>query len=123
MSIRCRAPCTDIEPVLDSSGNIIVYETKNESKRGAFNQLIEKAKIKEIRRKSPGREEGRDRQTRRSRKSPENMKPKTPSHSSTNKALSLCRTLKNAGLGNNASIDMIEQQLGDLEQHSMHQGI
>ncbi|XP_034191988.1 RING finger protein 207 isoform X1 [Osmia lignaria lignaria] len=94
---RCRTP-SSIGAVLDSSGNIIVYGSakSSEQKRSVLSQLIEKTRNKEDRKKSPGREEGRDRsQSRRSRKSPDSTKPKTPpGHSSVNKVRSLYRSLK-----------------------------
>ena len=108
---RCRTPSGGVEAVLDSSGNIVVYGTKAESKsRGVLSQLIEKARTKEDRKKSPGREDGRERsQTRRSRKSPENVKPKTPPGlSSASKVRSLYRSLK--GVGSEAGTETIEQQ-------------
>ena len=120
---RCRTPSGGVEAVLDSSGNIVVYGTKHESKRGVLSQLIEKARTKEDRKKSPGREEGRDRsQTRRSRKSPENAKPKTPpGSSSASKVRSLYRTLK--GGGNDVSAEVLDQQAADhRQQQSAHQG-
>ncbi|XP_011503717.1 PREDICTED: RING finger protein 207-like [Ceratosolen solmsi marchali] len=121
---RCRTPCSGTETVLDSSGNIVVYETKLESKRGVLSQLIEKARIKEDRKKSTGSEEVRDRShTRRSRKFPENIKPKTPpGHSSTSKVLSLYRTLKGGNCGNDVSIEVIEHQVSNLPpQQLIHQ--
>ncbi|XP_076390958.1 RING finger protein 207 isoform X2 [Megachile rotundata] len=94
---RCRTP-SGVGAVLDSSGNIIVYGTAkaSEQKRGVLSQFIEKTRSKEDRKKSPGREEGRDRsQSRRSRKSPDSTKPKTPpGHSSVSKVRSLYRSLK-----------------------------
>ncbi|CAL7933218.1 unnamed protein product [Xylocopa violacea] len=95
---RCCTPSGGVEAVLDSSGNIVVYGTakSSDSKRGVLSQLIEKARSKEDRKKSPGREESRDRsQTRRPRKSPDGTKPKTPlGHSSASKVRSLYRSLK-----------------------------
>ncbi|XP_017884913.1 RING finger protein 207-like isoform X2 [Ceratina calcarata] len=95
---RCRTPSgpAGVEAVLDSSGNIVVYGTAKDQKRGMLSQLIEKARSKEDRKKSPGREESRDRsQTRRTRKSPDGTKPKTPlGHSSASKVRSLYRSLK-----------------------------
>ncbi|XP_076654074.1 RING finger protein 207 isoform X3 [Halictus rubicundus] len=104
MPPRC-CPPTGIGAMLDSSGNIMVYETtkSSESKRGVLSQLIEKARSKEDRKKSPGREDGRDRsQSRRSRKSPDGSKPKTPPGHSTSKVRSLCRSLK-GGSGDNSA--------------------
>ncbi|XP_076679813.1 RING finger protein 207 isoform X3 [Andrena cerasifolii] len=98
MPTRCRTPSGGVGAVLDSSGNIVVYGTakSTDSKRGVLSQLMEKAWTKEDRKKSPGREEGRDRsQSRRSRKSPDSAKPKTPpGHSTTSKVRSLYRSLK-----------------------------
>ncbi|XP_063985367.1 RING finger protein 207-like [Diachasmimorpha longicaudata] len=96
---RSRTPSGGVGALLDSGGNIIVYGTakSSEAKRGVLSQLIEKARTREDRKKSPGREEGgRDRsQTRRSRKSPDQAKPKTPpGQSSGSKVRSLYRTLK-----------------------------
>lgn len=95
---RSRTPSGGVGALLDSGGNIIVYGTakSSEAKRGVLSQLIEKARAREDRKKSPGREEGRDRsQSRRSRKSPDGQKPKTPpGHSSASKVRSLYRSLK-----------------------------
>ncbi|XP_076182653.1 RING finger protein 207 isoform X3 [Ptiloglossa arizonensis] len=95
---RCRTPSSGVDAILDSSGNIVVYGSAkaSEPKRGVFSQLAERARTKEDRKKSPGREEGRDRsQSRRSRKSPDGSKPKTPpGHSSASKVRSLYRSLK-----------------------------
>ncbi|XP_076293150.1 RING finger protein 207 isoform X2 [Lasioglossum baleicum] len=104
MPPRCCTP-SSIGAVLDSSGNIVLYGTTkpSESKRGALSQLIEKARSKEDRKKSPGREDGRDRsQSRRSRKSPDGSKPKTPPGHSASKMRSLCRSLK-GGSGDNSA--------------------
>ncbi|XP_066597625.1 RING finger protein 207-like isoform X2 [Prorops nasuta] len=106
MPTRCRTPSGDVGAVLDSHGNIVVYGTAKSSdpKRGVLSQLIEKAWTKEDRKKSPGRDEGRDRsQGRRSRKSPDGSKPKTPpGHSSASKVRSLYRSLKGSGADNSA---------------------
>ncbi|XP_070523807.1 RING finger protein 207 isoform X2 [Cardiocondyla obscurior] len=104
---RCRTPSGGVGAVLDSSGNIVVYGTakSTDPKRGVLSQLIEKARTpKDDRKKSPGREDGRDRsQSRRSRKSPDSTKPKTPpGHSSGSKMRSLYRSLK-GGTGDNSA--------------------
>ncbi|XP_076763514.1 RING finger protein 207 [Xylocopa sonorina] len=108
---RCCTPSGGVEAVLDSSGNIVVYGTAkaSDSKRGVLSQLIEKARSKEDRKKSPGREESRDRsQTRRPRKSPDGTKPKTPlGHSSASKVRSLYRSLK--GGSGDVSADGLDQ--------------
>ncbi|XP_012277774.1 RING finger protein 207 isoform X2 [Orussus abietinus] len=99
MPTRCRTPSGGVGAVLDSSGNIVVYGTakSSDSKRGVLSQLIEKARTKEDRKKSPGRDETRDRsQSRRSRKSPDEVKPKTPLSHSSSKVRSLYRTLTGA---------------------------
>ncbi|XP_024944302.1 RING finger protein 207 isoform X3 [Cephus cinctus] len=113
MPTRCRTPSGGVGAVVDSSGNIVVYGTakSSEAKRGVLSQLIEKARTKEDRKKSPGREEGRDRSaSRRSRKSPDNTKPKTPpGHSSSgSKVRSLYRSLK--GVSGDTSADTIEPE-------------
>ncbi|XP_012254387.2 RING finger protein 207-like [Athalia rosae] len=118
---RCRTPSGGVGAVLDSSGNIVVYGNakSSDSKRGVLSQLIEKARTKEDRKKSPGREEGRDRSgTRRSRKSPDNSKPKTPpGHSSGggSKVRSLYRSLK-GGRGGDSSAEMVDQSGGNTDQ-------
>ncbi|KAK0166521.1 hypothetical protein PV328_004933 [Microctonus aethiopoides] len=113
---RSRTPLGGVEALLDSGGNIIVYGTakSSENKRGVLSQLIEKARTREDRKKSPGREEGRDRShSRRSRKSPDGQKPKTPpGHSSGSKVRSLYRSLKGGGSsgGGETTGDVIEQE-------------
>ena len=106
MPTRCRTPSSGVGALLDSGGNIVVYGTTKQTdvKRGVLSQLIEKARPREDRKKSPGREEGgRDRsQSRRSsRKSPDNAKPKTPpghgGSSSSSKVRTLYRSLKGVG--------------------------
>lgn len=108
---RCRTPSGGVGAVLDSSGNIFVYGTtkSTDPKRGVLSQLIEKARNKEDRKKSPGREEGRDRsQGRRPRKSPDSAKPKTPpGHSSASKVRSLYRSLK--GGSGDTSVEGLDQ--------------
>ncbi|KAJ8679580.1 hypothetical protein QAD02_015367 [Eretmocerus hayati] len=126
---RCRTPSggsnrPDLETHIDSSGNIVVYGTKpDQPKRGVLSQLMEKARTKEDRKKSPGREDGsgggsRDRSQSRSRassrKSPENLtKPKTPpGHTPTSRVRSLYRSLKGSGAGapNDACCGQIDHQ-------------
>ncbi|XP_076233820.1 RING finger protein 207 isoform X3 [Calliopsis andreniformis] len=120
---RCRTPSSSVEAVLDSSGNIIVYGTakSSDSKRGVLSQLIEKARTKDDRKKSPGREESRDRsQGRRSRKSPDSAKPKTPpGHSSTSKVRSFYRSLK-GGSGDTSAegLDQPERCMDGQQQQS-----
>ncbi|XP_076633398.1 RING finger protein 207 isoform X3 [Colletes latitarsis] len=120
---RCRTP-SGLGAVLDSSGNIVVYGTtkSTDSKRGVLSQLLEKARTKEDRKKSPGREESRDRsQSRRSRKSPDGSKPKTPpGHSSASKIRSLYRCLKD-GSGD-ASAEGLDQpeRCTDAQQPQSH---
>ncbi|XP_011301531.1 RING finger protein 207 [Fopius arisanus] len=114
---RSHTPSGGVGALLDSGGNIIVYGTakSSEAKRGVLSQLIEKARMREDRKKSPGREEGRDRsQTRRSRKSPDQAKPKTPpGQASSSKVRSLYRTLKDT------CGDIIDH--GDkMESHQQH---
>nr|XP_033186484.1 RING finger protein 207-like isoform X2 [Bombus vancouverensis nearcticus] len=121
---RCRTPSADVEAILDSSGNIIVYGTakSTDSKRGMLNQLIEKARSKEDRKKSPGREESRDRsQSRRPRKSPDNTKPKTPpGHWSASKVRSLYRSLK-GGSGDNSAEGLDQpERCTDSQQPQSH---
>ncbi|XP_043280659.1 RING finger protein 207-like isoform X2 [Venturia canescens] len=113
MPTRCRTPLGGVGALLDSGGNIVVYgPTKQpDVKRGVLSQLIEKARPREDRKKSPGREEGaRDRSVgRRSRKSPDNAKPKTPpghgGSSSSSKVRTLYRSLKGAASSSNAVTD------------------
>lgn len=82
---------------------------KCDSKKGTLSQLIEKTKTKEDRRKISGHDENYERnQTRRSRKSPENMKPKTL-QSTTNKVRSLYRSLK-GGSAEMTSSDILSEQ-------------
>ncbi|KAK2579398.1 hypothetical protein KPH14_003260 [Odynerus spinipes] len=112
MPTRCRTPSGSVGAVLDSSGNIVVYGTakSSEPKRGVLRERIEKARSREDRKKSPGRDDGsRDRsQTRRSRKSPDGTKPKTPpGHSSTSKIRSLYRSLK--GTTGDTSAEALDQ--------------
>ncbi|XP_043598400.1 RING finger protein 207-like isoform X3 [Bombus pyrosoma] len=121
---RCRTPSADVEAVLDSSGNIIVYGTakSTDSKRGVLSQLIEKARSKEDRKKSPGREESRDRsQSRRPRKSPDSTKPKTPpGHWSASKVRSLYRSLK-GGSGDNSAEGLDQpERCTDSQQPQSH---
>ncbi|XP_050592693.1 RING finger protein 207-like isoform X3 [Bombus affinis] len=121
---RCRTPSADVEAVLDSSGNIIVYGTakSTDSKRGMLSQLIEKARSKEDRKKSPGREESRDRsQSRRPRKSPDSTKPKTPpGHWSASKVRSLYRSLK-GGSGDNSAEGLDQpERCTDSQQPQSH---
>ncbi|XP_054004193.1 RING finger protein 207-like isoform X2 [Hylaeus anthracinus] len=121
---RCRTPSGSVEAVLDSSGNIVVYGTakSTDSKRGVLSQLIERARTKEDRKKSPGREESRDRsQSRRSRKSPDGSKPKTPpGHSSASKVRSLYRSLK--GGSGDTSVEGLDQpeRCTDAQQPQSH---
>ncbi|XP_031832713.1 RING finger protein 207 isoform X3 [Nomia melanderi] len=121
---RCRTP-SGVGAMLDSSGNIMVCGTakSSDSKRGVFSQLKEKARCKEDRKKSPGREEGgRDRsQSRRSRKSPDGSKPKTPpGHSSGSKVRSLCRSLK-SGSGDNSAEGLDQpERYADTQQPQSH---
>ncbi|XP_011637095.1 RING finger protein 207-like isoform X3 [Pogonomyrmex barbatus] len=122
---RCRTPSGGVGAVLDSSGNIVVYGTakSTDPKRGVLSQLIEKARTqKDDRKKSPGREDGRDRsQSRRSRKSPDSAKPKTPpGHSSGSKMRSLYRSLK-GGTGDTSAeaLDQAER-CTDLQQPQSH---
>ncbi|XP_043465928.1 RING finger protein 207-like isoform X2 [Leptopilina heterotoma] len=111
---RCRTPSGGMGAILDSSGNIVVYGSapaKPDGKRGVLSQLIDKARTKEDRKKSPGREEGRDRsQTRHSRKSPENQKPKTPPGHS--KVRSFYRSLKGS-TGDNSAEGLDQPERGD----------
>lgn len=100
----------------------------SDTKRGVLSQLIEKARTKEDRKKSPGREDGRDRsQTRRSRKSPDNAKPKTPpgnSSGSGSKVRSLYRSLKGGSTGGgDSSAEIIDQSVicGDNQQQQQSQ--
>ncbi|XP_060828039.1 RING finger protein 207-like isoform X3 [Bombus pascuorum] len=121
---RCRTPSADVEAVLDSSGNIVVYGTakSTDSKRGMLSQLIEKARSKEDRKKSPGREESRDRsQNRRPRKSPDSTKPKTPpGHWSASKVRSLYRSLK-GGSGDNSAEGLDQpERCTDSQQPQSH---
>ncbi|XP_012526543.1 RING finger protein 207 isoform X3 [Monomorium pharaonis] len=122
---RCRTPSGGVGAVLDSSGNIVVYGTakSTDPKRGVLSQLIEKARTqKDDRKKSPGREDGRDRsQSRRSRKSPDGSKPKTPpGHSSGSKMRSLYRSLK-GGTGDTSAeaLDQAER-CTDSQQPQSH---
>ncbi|KAG5305558.1 RN207 protein, partial [Acromyrmex insinuator] len=122
---RCRTPSGGVGAVLDSSGNIVVYGTakSTDPKRGVLSQLIEKARTqKDDRKKSPGREDGRDRsQSRRSRKSPDSAKPKTPpGHSSGSKMRSLYRSLK-GGTGDTSAeaLDQAER-CTDSQQPQSH---
>lgn len=124
---RCRTPSGGVGAVLDSSGNIVVYGTakSTDPKRGVLSQLIEKARTqKDDRKKSPGREDGRDRsQSRRSRKSPDSAKPKTPpGHSSGSKMRSLYRSLK-GGTGDTSAeaLDQAER-CTDSQQPQSHIG-
>ncbi|XP_018347660.1 PREDICTED: RING finger protein 207-like isoform X3 [Trachymyrmex septentrionalis] len=124
---RCRTPSGGVGAVLDSSGNIVVYGTakSTDPKRGVLSQLIEKARTqKDDRKKSPGREDGRDRsQSRRSRKSPDSAKPKTPpGHSSGSKMRSLYRSLK-GGTGDTSAeaLDQAER-CTDSQQTQSHIG-
>lgn len=117
---RCRTP-SSVGAVLDSSGNIVVYGTAKSSdpKKGVLRELIEKARTKEDRKKSPGRDDGsRDRsQSRCSRKSPDGTKPKTPlGHSSSSKVRSLYRSLK--GATGDTSVEALDQPEGctDVQQ-------
>lgn len=125
--VRCRTPSGGVGAVLDSSGNIVVYGTakSTDPKRGVLSQLIEKARTqKDDRKKSPGREDGRDRsQSRRSRKSPDSAKPKTPpGHSSGSKMRSLYRSLK-GGTGDTSAeaLDQAER-CTDSQQPQSHIG-
>ncbi|XP_018392247.1 PREDICTED: RING finger protein 207-like isoform X2 [Cyphomyrmex costatus] len=124
---RCRTPSGGVGAVLDSSGNIVVYGTakSTDPKRGMLSQLIEKARTqKDDRKKSPGREDGRDRsQSRRSRKSPDSTKPKTPpGHSSGSKMRSLYRSLKGgAGDTSAEALDQAER-CTDSQQPQSHIG-
>ncbi|XP_025153096.1 uncharacterized protein LOC105189522 isoform X3 [Harpegnathos saltator] len=124
---RCRTPSGGVGAVLDSSGNIMVYGTakSTDPKRGMLSQLIEKARTKDDRKKSPGREDGRDRsQSRRSRKSPDSTKPKTPpGHSSGSKMRSLYRSLK-GGTGDTSAeaLDQTEIRCTDSQQPQSHIG-
>ncbi|XP_058810457.1 RING finger protein 207-like isoform X3 [Phymastichus coffea] len=105
--------CGGVQTVLDSSGNILVYGTKSESKKGVLSQLIEKAKMKEDRKKSFGYDESYERnQNRCSRKSPENqLKLKNVQGcNSTNKVRSLYRSLKGG------NVDMTSTEFA-FEQH------
>ncbi|XP_015183062.1 PREDICTED: RING finger protein 207-like isoform X4 [Polistes dominula] len=111
MPTRCRTP-SGVGAVLDSSGNILLYGTtkSSEQKRGVLRELLDKARTKEDRKKSPGRDDGsRDRsQSRRSRKSPDGTKPKTPpGHSSGSKVRSLYRSLK--GTTGDTSAEALDQ--------------
>ena len=120
---RCRTP-SGVGAVLDSSGNIVVYGTAKSSdpKRGVLSQLIEKARSKEDRKKSPGREESRDRsQSRRPRKSPDSTKPKTPpGHWSASKVRSLYRSLK-GGSGDNSAEGLDQpERCTDSQQPQSH---
>ncbi|CAK9798900.1 RING finger protein 207 [Anthophora plagiata] len=120
---RCRTP-SGVGAILDSSGNIMVYGTakSSDSKRGMLSQLIEKARSKEDRKKSPGREESRDRsQSRRPRKSPDGTKPKTPpGHSSASKVRSLYRSLK-GGSGDNSAEGLDQpERCTDSQQPQSH---
>ncbi|XP_067214301.1 RING finger protein 207-like isoform X3 [Linepithema humile] len=121
---RCRTPSGGVGAVLDSSGNIVVYGTAKSTdptKRGVLSQLIEKARTqKDDRKKSPGREDGRDRsQSRRSRKSPDSTKPKTPpGHSSGGKMRSLYRSLKGgAGDTSAEALDQAERCTDSQQPH------
>lgn len=104
----------------------MVYGTakSTDPKRGMLSQLIEKARTKDDRKKSPGREDGRDRsQSRRSRKSPDSAKPKTPpGHSSGSKMRSLYRSLK-GGTGDTSveALDQVERCI-DPQQSQSHIG-
>ncbi|XP_014471947.1 PREDICTED: RING finger protein 207-like isoform X2 [Dinoponera quadriceps] len=123
---RCRTPSGGVGAVLDSSGNIMVYGTAKSTdptKRGVLSQLIEKARTKEDRKKSPGREDGRDRsQSRRSRKSPDSTKPKTPpGHSSGSKMRSLYRSLK-GGTGDTSAEALDQAERADSQQPPSHIG-
>ncbi|XP_014471949.1 PREDICTED: RING finger protein 207-like isoform X4 [Dinoponera quadriceps] len=124
---RCRTPSGGVGAVLDSSGNIMVYGTAKSTdptKRGVLSQLIEKARTKEDRKKSPGREDGRDRsQSRRSRKSPDSTKPKTPpGHSSGSKMRSLYRSLK-GGTGDTSAEALDQAERADSQQPPSHIGL
>lgn len=84
-----------------------------------MSQLIEKARTREDRKKSPGRDEsGRDRSgSRRSRKSPDNEKTRTktpPGHSAGGKVRSLYRSLK--GSSGDADAAAVEQEKNDSHQ-------
>ncbi|XP_011701848.1 PREDICTED: RING finger protein 207-like [Wasmannia auropunctata] len=121
---RCRTPSGGVGAVLDSSGNIVVYGTakSTDPKRGVLSQLIEKARTqKDDRKKSPGREDGRDRsQSRRSRKSPDSTKPKTPpGHSSGGKMRSLYRSLK-GGTGDTSAEALDQAERPDSQQPQPH---
>ncbi|XP_011862094.1 PREDICTED: RING finger protein 207-like isoform X2 [Vollenhovia emeryi] len=124
---RCRTPSGGVGAVLDSSGNIVVYGTakSTDPKRGVLSQLIEKARTpKDDRKKSPGREDSRDRsQSRRSRKSPDSAKPKTPpGHASGSKMRSLYRSLT-GGTGDTSAeaLDQAER-CTDSQQPQSHIG-
>ncbi|XP_033211811.1 RING finger protein 207-like isoform X2 [Belonocnema kinseyi] len=119
---RCRTPSGGMGAILDSSGNIVVYgSAKPDGKRGVLSQLIDKARTREDRKKSPGREEGRDRsQTRHSRKSPESQKPKTPPGHS--KVRSFYRSLKGSTGDNSAeAIDQPERGERGNDQQQQNQ--
>ncbi|XP_032669203.1 RING finger protein 207-like isoform X2 [Odontomachus brunneus] len=123
---RCRTPSSGVSAVLDTSGNIMVYgATKTDPKKGVLSQLIEKARAKDDRKKSPGREDGRDRsQSRRSRKSPDSTKPKTPpGHSTGSKMRSLYRSLK-GGTGDTSAeaLDQADRCTADSQQPQSHIG-
>lgn len=125
---RCRTTSGGVEAVLDTSGNIVVYGTKVESKRGVLSQLVEKTRSKDDRKESPGREECRDRNpTRRSRKSPENVKHKLlPSLSSTTKISSFYRPLRGSDVGgiSDPAIEILGRQSAEhREQQSTNNGI
>ncbi|XP_015438981.1 PREDICTED: RING finger protein 207-like [Dufourea novaeangliae] len=124
MPTRCCTPSDGVDAVLDPSGNIVIYGPvkTTDSKRGVLSQLIEKARGKEDRKKSPGREEGRDRsQSRRSRKSPDGSKPKTPpGHTPANKVRSLYRSLK-SGSGDNSAEGLDQpDRCADSQQPQSH---
>ncbi|XP_034938049.1 RING finger protein 207-like [Chelonus insularis] len=121
---RSRTPSGGVGALLDSAGNIIVYGTakSSEAKRGVLSQLLEKARPREDRKKSPGREESRDRsQSRRSRKSPDGQKPKTPpGHSSTSKVRSLYRSLK-GGTGGDTGDNIEQEKVPESQQQQQQQ--
>lgn len=104
----------------------MVYGTTKptDPKKGVLSQLIEKARAKDDRKKSPGREDGRDRsQSRRSRKSPDSTKPKTPpGHTTGSKMRSLYRSLK-GGTGD-TSAEALDQadRCTDSQQPQPHIG-
>lgn len=121
---RCRTPSSGgtVGAVLDSSGNIVVYgSTKSsDTKRGVLSQLIDKARTKEDRKKSPGREERDRSRGRSSRKSPDNTKPKTPPGHS--KVRSLYRSLKGAAGGDTSNEALDQDRCGDQQQATQQSG-